>query len=309
MVKVKGSLLLTAEELETTHIPEKERDAAVFGYYEMKSKAERYNDRFYALAAVYSHPFSYGAFYPDFVNMSWDEFKACESLHGISQTTFQMMQSFFKCPNMTTLEGWDNFLEKEDPRARTGYCNPSGTPEFVNNLASWEEWHRKWFVEHQEQIDWNGVENEWLPRPDLVRGILRRELIVHLGDEKADSIDDAHVVSSFYESVMKHKGPEIAAYASRIGGEVCSCNYYVREPELSRMEQLEVNSLREIYSILNRIGERQFISIDFKHGMFELLNEKGDHRGEARFDGTPNAEIETDHSLKCLDQWRKQTGR
>lgn len=68
---MKGSLLLMVDELETAHIPEDERDKTVSLYYKMKSEAEKHNDRFYALEAIYSHSFSYGNFYPGFVNMSW----------------------------------------------------------------------------------------------------------------------------------------------------------------------------------------------------------------------------------------------
>lgn len=308
MVKVKGSLLVTAEELETAHIPEKERNKAVLSFYDMKSEAERNHDRFYALEAVFSHPFTYGAFYPGFMNMSWMEFQECETLKGISQTTFEMMQSFCKNPVITTLETEVDFMEKEEPQARTGYCNPTGVVDFVNDMTNWEEWHRKWNVAHQDQIDWTRVNSQFLPRPDLIHRIMRRELITNLGKEEAERIKDTDVVSEFYERVMKHKGDEIEAYASQIGGEICQCNYYKLEPELSTLEQKYAKSFREIYSIINKDGRIQFISIDFLHGMFEFHNEKGEHLGEYRFDGSYNTGIEVSHNFKCMDLWHKQTG-
>lgn len=309
MVKAKGSLLVTADELETAYIPEKERDKAVLGFYDMKSEAERHHDRFYVLEEVYTHPFTYGEFYPSFMNMSWKEFQECKTLKGISQTTFEMMQSFCKNPVIATLGSEAEFMIKEEPQARSGYSNPTGTSVFVKDLGSWEEWHRKWNVVHQDQIDWTGVDNNWLPRPDLVHWILRRELIVNLGKEEAERIDDCDVVSVFYERVMRRKGGKIEAYASSIGGEICQCNYYRHESELSTLERQYAKSLRDIYSIINQEGKIQFISIDFLHGMFEFHNDKGDHLGEFRFDGSPNSVAETGHSLKCLEQWHKQTGR
>lgn len=305
----KGSLLVTAEGLETAGIAEKDRDEMVLGFYDMKSEAERHDDRFYALEAVYSHPYSYGAFYLGFVNMSWQEFQACETLKGISQTTFEMMQAFCQHPDIKTLHDEDAFWQKEAPHAHTGYYNPTHEEDFVNNLANWEEWHRKWNASHQDLIDWNGVNNDWLPRLDLVHCILRRELRLVLGKERADMIGDSDVVTEFYDKVMKHKGDNIEAYASTIGGEVCLSNYYIAEPELSKMEHQAVNSLREIYSIINRHGRRQFISIDFLHGMFEFHDERGTHLGEFHFDGSFNSGAEVDHSLRCLEQWHRQTGK
>ena len=309
MVKKKGSLLVTADTLETAYIPEKERDKAVLGFYDMKSEAERHHDRFYALEVVYSHPFTYGAFYPSFMNMSWNDLQKCETLKGISQTTFEMMQSFCKNPVIATLGTEAEFKEREEPQAHTGYSNPTGVTDFVNDMASWEEWHRIWNVAHQDQIDWTGVDDQWLPRPDLIHRILRRELIAKLGKEEAGCIKDADVVSVFYQRVMKHKGYETEAYASRIGGEICQCNYYKPEPELSALEQKYAKSLREIYSIINQSGKVQFISIDFLHGMFEFHNENGEHLGEKRFDGSYNADSEFNHNFKCMDLWHKQTGR
>ena len=300
---------MTAEGLETAGIDEKDRDGKVLGFYYMKSEAERHNDRFYALVSVFSHPYSYGAFYPSFVNLSWQEFQACETLKGISETTFEMMQAFCQHPGIEALQDDESFLQKEEPHAHTGYYNSTQKEDFVNNIADWEEWHRKWNVCHQELIDWNGVSNDWLPRLDLVHCILRRELRSVLGEERADLIGDSDVVTEFYDKIMKHKGCNIAAYASTIGREVCLSNYYIAEKELSRMEHHAANSLREIYSIVNRHRRRQFISIDFLHGMFEFHDEHGTHLGEFHFDGSFNSKAEVDHSLRCLEQWHRQTGR
>ena len=306
---VKGSLLMTAEGLETAGIAEKDRDRKVLGFYDMKLEAERHHDRFYALEAVYNYPYSYGVFYPSFVNMSWQEFQECETLKGISQTTFELMQAFCQHPDIGTLPDKDAFQRKEEPHAYTGYYNPTGDVTFVNNLTDWENWHRMWYSTHQELIDWDSAGNDWLPRLDLVKGIFRRELMLVLGRERADVIEEDLVATEFYDKIMKHQGDRIEAYAAAIGREVCLSNYYILEPELSAMEQRRAGKLREIYSIINCQGRRQFISIDFRHGMFEFHNERGDHLGEFHFDGSFNTGIEADHALKCMDQWHRQTGR
>lgn len=307
--KAKGSLLVMAECLETAEISEQDRDRIVLGFYDMKSAAERQHDRFYALEVVYSHHYSYGFFYPGFVNMSWKEFQACDTLKGISETTFEMMQSFCQHPDIKTVSDKAEFLEQVEPHAYSGYFNPMDEIDFVNNMISWEKWHRRWYADHQEKINWNEVDNDWLPRLDLVNEIMRRELIIVLGRKKADLIPDDRIVTEFYAKVMRRQGDNIEAFASRIGNEVCLSNYYLPEQVLSTMEQQYVGSFRKIYSIINRHGQRQFISIDFRHGMFEFHNERGEHLGEYHFDGSFNAEADLGHSLKCLDQWRRKTGK
>lgn len=318
MAKGYGNLLLTEEGLETAHIPEDKREDAVVEFYSMKSEAERCHDRFYALESVFSHAFSYGYFYPHFCNMSWDDFQACESLKGIGQRVFDLMQGFCLCPSVATLRDEAAFIGKDEPRAHTGYSNPKPFPVFVSGRTAWEKWHREWYTAHPTDIDWSEAINDWLPRSDLVLGILKRELLSKFiedsGDEevakrKLESIADKNIVHEFHGQVMAHKGDALEGYASKIGGEICRCNYYTFEKELSSLEHQEAGSLREIYSIVNRYGLQQFISIDFGHGMFEFHNEKGEHQGEFRFDGSYNSPIELDHGFKCMEQWHKQTGR
>lgn len=306
---MKGSLLVTKNELETNQIPPNNRDDVIVGFYLMKTEAERHGDRFYTTKDVYEHPFSYGTFYPEFINLSWRDFQAFDSLKGISQKTYELMLSFCQCTGFTTLATDLEFSTKEVPHARSGYSNPMMVDCFVNDLNGWEEWHREWYASHQEQIDWNDSPNNWLPRIDLINKILRRELVSCLGEEEVERISEGTIVNVFYNHVMKHKGAETHAYAKKIGSEVCLCNYYVFEHELSSLEHQASGSLRAIFSIINREGQRQFISIDFKHGMFEFLDRKGKHVGEFRFDGSPNSGEEEDHSLRCLHEWHKQTGK
>lgn len=318
MAKGYGNLLLTEDGLETAHIPEADRERVVVEFYSMKSEAERRKDRFYMLSSVYGHVFSYGTFYQNFCNMSWDEFQKHQSLKGISQRAFDLMQGFYQNPNIASLNDEATFTKKDEPRAHAGYSNPQAYPVFVGDKTAWEQWHQQWYTAHPTDIDWSEAINDWLPRPDLVLEILKRELlskfIADCGDEefaknKLASIAEETIVHEFHGLVMAHKGDALEGYASKIGGEICRCNYYTFEKELSSLEHQKADSLREIYSIVNRNGKRQFISIDFGHGMFEFHNEKGEHQGEFRFDGSYNSPIEIDHGFKCMEQWHKQTGR
>lgn len=318
MAKGYGNLLLTVEGLETAHIPEGEREKAVVGFYSMKSEAERHHDRFHVLTSVYSHDFSYGAFYPNFYNMTWAEFQACQSLKGIGQRVFDLMQGFCQNPNVASLNDEAAFALKDEPRAHTGYSNPKPYPVFVGDKEAWEQWHRAWYTAHPMDIDWNGAANDWLPRQDLILEILKRELLSKFiedsGDEevakrKLAGIADKNIVHEFHGQVMARKGDALEGYASEIGGEICRCNYYTYEAELSDLERQYAKSLRSIYSIVNKYGKLQFISIDFGHGMFEFHDEKGEHQGEFRFDGSYNSPKETTHDFKCMAQWRRKTGR
>lgn len=318
MAKGYGNLLLTEDGLEIAHIPEADRERAVVEFYSMKSEAERSYDRFYVLTSVYNHVFSYGDFYQNFYNMSWDEFQKHQSLKGISQRAFDLMQGFCQNPNASTLRDEVTFAGIDEPRAHTGYSNHKPFPVFVGNRTAWELWHREWYTAHPTDIDWSEAINDWLPRQDMVLEILKRELLlkfieagseVEVAKRKLASIAEENIVHEFHRQVMAHKGDALEAYASKIGGEICRCNYYTLEKELSSLEHQKADSLREIYSIVNRNDKRQFISIDFGHGMFEFHNEKGEHLGEFRFDGSYNSPIEIDHSFKCMEQWHKQTGR
>ena len=318
MVAIKGSLLVTVEGMELAHVPVVSRDDAVVEFHRMKTEADRQHDRFYALSELFSHQFSYGDFYSGLLYRSWPDFHADQVLASISQKTYQLIHSFSQCIMLPPLGSEVNFIQKEKPHAHTGYCNPQGYKDYVGCMSAWENWHREWYTAHPQDLDWSAAQNDWLPRQDLILKILKRELEAKFiedglkpeeAKQKVNAIADKDIVHEFHGKVMGRKGDALEGYASRIGGEICRCNYYTYEPELSDMERQYAKSIREIYSITNRNGRLQFISIDFGHGMFEFHDEKGDHQGEFRFDGVLNAGIEFDHGFKCIDKWRKLTRR
>lgn len=318
MTTVKGSLLVTAERMELSYVPDVNRDKAVGDFHRMKTEAERRHDRFYALPEIFSHQFSYGDFYSGLLYRAWPEFHADQVLASISQKTHQLIQSFSQCIKLPTIGSEADFQQKEQPHAYAGYCNPKGCGDFVGDIPTWEVWHRNWYTAHPQEIDWSTATNDWFPRQDLILDILKRELQVKFEQEglmseeakrKVNVISDGNVIHEFHEKVMKHKGDALEGYASQIGGEICRCNYYTYEAELSDMERQYAKSMREIYSVVNKDGKEQFISIDFGHGMFEFHDENGDHIGEYRFDGSLNSGAEVDHGLKSLAQWRKKMRR
>lgn len=318
MTAVKGSLLVMAEGMELACVQAVSRDKVVADFHCMKTEAERQNDRFYAMKDLYSHQFSYGDLYTGLLLRPWPDFHADRILSSISQKTHQLLQSFSQCIRLFPVENEDAFMQKEAPHAYTGYCNTGNYKDYVGCESEWEIWHREWYKTHPQDIDWSTASNDMLPRQDLILKILKRELqskFVEDGltpddaKQKVLSIADTKIVHEFHDKVMGHKGNTIAGYASQIGDEICRCNYYTYEAELSDFERQYAKSLRSIYSIINKDGKMQFISIDFSHGMFEFHDENGNHKGEFRFDGSPNSGVETDHNLKCMERWHKQTGR
>lgn len=50
--------------------------------------------------------------------------------------------------------------------------------------------------------------------------------------------------------------------------------------------------------MINRDGKRQYISLDFAHGMFEYIDSHGNHIGEYRLTGDFNSSAQTDHGFK-----------
>lgn len=125
--------------------------------------------------------------------------------------------------------------------------------------------------------------------------------------------DDNDVVNCFHNLIVKHKSAssERIAYVKIMGEKICKCNGYHREQELERLEEKEDgnNHAERIYSIKKKNGEFIFLCIDKQHGMLELCDDKGDHQGEVRFDGSLNKTAKPDHGLKCVAEWKRLNNR
>lgn len=199
---------------------------------------------------------------------------------------------------------------------------------YVHNPETWEEWHCKFYYEHPEEIDWDGT-NGIMPCRDKVIEILREELLafqarlvpngsnnlglphlqfLRLKNTRWESADDETIVSDHNDIVIRHQGEEMKAYSEKIGSLICSANYYHRETELERLEKDHGNTNVSVIYSIRKDNRYQFISIDTAHGKFELCDATGTHRGEIRFDGSPNgtATVEEDHGLRCIAEWKRR---
>lgn len=91
-----GNILITQEGVETSTIQEGIRDKSLFSFYEMINKAVDDGDKCFMLETAYQHTYSYGDYFPAFVNLSWDEFKSKKSLNGVSYNTYNYITNNFQ---------------------------------------------------------------------------------------------------------------------------------------------------------------------------------------------------------------------
>lgn len=121
-----------------------------------------------------------------------------------------------------------------------------------------------------------------------------------------ECLEAKEVVSKFYSLIMDHKDErgEKISYAKEIGSQICESNYYLHEKELKDMNNGN-DRIVKIYSI-KKDNKYQFLSIDKKHGRFELCNEKGDHVSEVMFSGelVPNSQ-DANHSILYIEKWKR----
>ncbi len=217
----------------------------------------------------------------------------------------------------------NDFDSKPAPRTIGGFKYEGCEVEnYVHNKESIEEWHRKWFYDNPDKIEWNETDNGVFPCYNKVIEILREEIkkikgnSLHLSNldyqdriwlerTNIEQLEPKKVVSCFYDFIMSHKDEtsERISYAIEIGSEICKINYYHEEKELRRLNKTN-KCIKRIFSI-KKNGYYQFLSIDVKHGRFELCNDNGEHICEILFSGEKiNHSQETDHSIFHVKEWK-----
>ena len=286
-----GSILLTEEGLDFRKIDQAQIPSVFSVFCLMVDKAHQEADRLYY---VYSAECN-------FYELSFGHNANVRALIG--QTALQLLQNTFRNPP-NALSNERDFTSKCKPRTLGGF-RYSGCPQegYIYDGHTIDLWHTDWLRSHPERIQWDLGENRVFPRPDLVISILSRAV------NEASDADE--IVNKFHDSVKCLDERQRRARAIEVGAKVCLSNYYTRELELEKLERHHGNSHAEhIYSI-KREGQLQFLSIDTRHCMFELCDEKGDHLGELRFDGSPNGQgtASVDHSLRCVAEWKRKTGK
>lgn len=244
-----------------------------------------------------AHTFSFGDYQTIYLN--WANFKSKSSLEGISQRTYQLMHNVIMShPKLGTEimnEEWDQIVAH-----KCNYGLPNlGCADYVSNQEEWHNDRILFFTDHHDLIIWDDVDG-FLPNKEYSSHLLYTELQLHAcaSDIKID--DYQSIAIRFHDKVMRHKGPGIKAYTEEIGCKICCANFYVYEDLLSREEKRACGSARSIFSIINKDGNKQYISLDFKHGFFEFFDHHGVHLGEYNFNGFKNSPAEDSHHLKTI---------
>lgn len=223
-----------------------------------------------------------------------------------SQRIHQML-STYSGSHLIGIQNVENFDEKPLPRSKGGFWHEDVIgDEFLYNKETIDSWHRKWFLENPDKIDWSESHNAVFPCLEAIITILCAEL--HKKNIKIIP-NSNDITNAFYDLIVKGMSPtERISYSEIVGSMICRANYYRRERELEKLEEHKGNKKAKVVFSIIRKGKYQFLSIDTQHCMFELCDEKGDHMGELRFDGSPNGgnTIDPSHSLLCVDKWKQR---
>ncbi|MBN8876850.1 MAG: hypothetical protein J0I32_04835 [Sphingobacteriales bacterium] len=299
-----GHLFLINDSFEIENIPESKRDKIFRDFCDAVENAMKSKDSFHGLPEIHNREYSYGTFYYDFLFQGWPVVNQNPALKGISSTTLNLYHSLvFAIPGLVSLLPSDSIFLDQFQYLHYGYSGfamPSCPNPYVSCYSSWFEWKRLWLSQHQVEIVWKNGDDDFLPNKTLSDEILWKEVISHGMEDKLPKYKGNRTIT-FYEEVMKKKGPNTEAYTIEVGKKVAEANYYIYLPVLSRNERDAVKSLRTIFRLIGRNGSPQYISLDHKHGMFEYHNERGDHRGEFKFDGSYNSEAQNSHNFRTLE--------
>lgn len=289
--------------LETASIPEGKRDGRYIQFCELVDFFHKTGVSHSKESGLDAHSFSFGTL-SDFLYSSWENVKDKASLKGISQKTHQMMApSLMQKPKLGKEITDSDWNQKQHPKTSYGLCPNINTSPYVTDRLSWQNARAKYYADNQSYV-WNKDDDNFLPNRLLSDQILIDEIKAHGAMEKYEAELSKNTPNAlavvFHDEVMKNKGNSLLTYTQEIGSKICEANYYICEDELTKKEQQRAKSKRKIYSLINRKGKKQYISLDFRHGMMEFHDEHGIHLGEFRFTGLKNADAEPSHNLKYL---------
>lgn len=284
-----GNIFIDGKGIDVSKIDVGQRNQVLNDFFEMSCCAEAYGDTFFRINEQK---------WDDFYNTLYTE----PYWKGVSTNIINGLQNDFRKPNL--LDSKADFNQKSDPKTNGGleYQEHPAT-NYIFDTGTWNKWHYNWLYCHPECIIWG--KNVLWPRLDLVINKLKEEL-----KKRKISIPtkDNDIGNAFHEGIMKHLNErDLKSYATLLGSTLCKYNYYHRETDLEKLEQENGNANAETIFSIKKAGKYQFLSIDTRHGMLELCDDKGDHLGEYRFDGTPNGRktTEADHGLRCVKKWKR----
>lgn len=298
-----GNLFIDSENLEIHEIKLTERDNKIKDFIDALECIKKNRDVLYSVD-LDQEKFSYGNLFNDFIFPTWEAFRSNPNLRGVSQTTYELFySSMFQLPSLVSTEPFTKTSFDHQFSGThygyTGFYQDNSTSKYVHSPDSHFKWVCDWLCLHQDEIKWNTTET-WLPNKVKIEKILLSELSKQR-IRVPDNPTEDEICNLFYEDVMKKKsGDSPEAYIQDVASRILETNYYIREEELTRKEAQMCDSKRLIFSVINPDKKKQYISIDYKHGMFEYHDQNGKHLGEYRFNGQLNKAADNSHNLRCL---------
>lgn len=318
---VKGNIFIDKEGINIRNIQVANRNSVLSDFIFMRENALKNEDSFFYVRA-----------------QEWDEFyenvwnKNNPYWEGVDQLYIGMFQndSFFY---QRRIDDLTEFNSMPEPRIHGGFgYNGHPVVEYTYNFETWKDWHDKWYLDYPEVIDWdnsNGVFPFYIETIKILTNELKKlkksveesendfglahNDRIYLKSNSFDHLAPETIVTDFYRLIMRHKAQdgERISYAKELGTKICKLNYYHHEPMLEKMERERGNYRAEVIFSIRKKDKYQFISIDIQHGMFELCDDMGNHKGEFRFDGSPNGDntAEQDHGLFCVEEWKRMRNR
>lgn len=311
-MKVSGSILLDKRGA-FPHVHEHNINYAVDDFVFMLEEASKCKDKLYYDSEEWELFHAYG------FNQKNDYWKGARSI-AYEKLFLSSNRLFTPLKIVET----DKFENKPTPRTLGGFkCVGCPKSDYIYDKSTIDKWHYQWFWNNPDKIDWSNSVNDIFPCYDKALDVLRKELqklkgnpdsisgLEHLEKQYIASVDidklsAQEVVSKFYSLIMDHKAEsgERISYAKEIGSKICELNYYHHEQELENLNKCN-QQIVKIYSI-KRDDKYQFLSIDKRHGRFELCDNNGDHLCELMFDGTKveNSQ-EANHSILHINDWKR----
>lgn len=239
--------------------------------------------------------YSFGSI-PELLTHNYGEVTKIESMKGVSQIVWQLFTGIgMQYPTFGYQISNEDWSACDRFKTDGGLQNTDESPKVVASKNQWHENRCEFYRNNQDKIDWSECEDEWLPNMEFSNELLQAEV------EKLPTAerDGKSLTEAFHKGVMGRNG-NIRADAVSYGSKICEANFYKPEPELSKKEKKSAGALRVIFSIVNSVGKKQYISLDMAHGMFEFHDEKGVHQGEFRYTGERTSVAETSHNLKSI---------
>lgn len=238
----------------------------------------------------------------------WNDFENNPALKGIGFNTYLRLIDCFTinpCPNEINNQAYKAYLNRKGYIGLAKFGIPAILLPYTYDYQSYNNWQSDWYRMNPSEIIWS-ADSPFLPNLEYVETVLGEELVsagkyeYTVGDAQDSRVHKLAI--AFHDKVMRMKGGQINPYTLEIGGKICLGNAYTFEKQLSKNESKACGGdPRSIYSI-EKEGVKQYISLDFAHGMFEFHNVKGTHLGEFHFDGSPNkpADLTGKHNFMTI---------